>query len=291
MIDTVTAPLQDTVRTILILRRHRRHHRPGGRHPRRPDVGRRRGEAGVGQPGARSTTSWPRTAGGCSGRRLAVGLFILVVWNKPTTLVAVVVVLVTLAVIGLVGLLAGRPLRPGRPPDWAAGMPSRADDTAGVGRCRSDGSGAPGAVAADRSGARRHLLRPGVPDRLAATGLRGFWMGYFAGRAAPLGAGGTGTVSATFFNFHPSMVERSIPDAWTFAEPTTVLRARRAGAAAALRRLVPSIGPDRATARPPPGSRGRRGRRLRSAPVQCQPRSRRRRRPGGGAVAGLHLAA
>jgi hypothetical protein len=39
---------------------------------------------------------------------LAVGLFVLVVWNKPTTLVAVIVVLITLAVIGLVGLLAGR---------------------------------------------------------------------------------------------------------------------------------------------------------------------------------------
>lgn len=78
-------------------------------------------------------------------------------------------------------------------------------------------------------------------DRLAATGLRGFWMGYFAARAAPLGAVGPALVSATFFNFHPSMVERALPDAWTFAEPSTVLLARRAGAAAALRRLLPSI--------------------------------------------------
>jgi hypothetical protein len=39
---------------------------------------------------------------------LGVGLFILVVWTNPTTLVAIVVILVTLAVVGLVGLLAGR---------------------------------------------------------------------------------------------------------------------------------------------------------------------------------------
>lgn len=78
-------------------------------------------------------------------------------------------------------------------------------------------------------------------DRLAATGLRGFWMGYFAARAAPLGAVGPSVVVSTFFNFHPSMVSRAIPDAWAFAPPATVLRARREGAAAALRRVLPSV--------------------------------------------------
>jgi hypothetical protein len=82
---------------------------------------------------------------------------------------------------------------------------------------------------------------PESRDRLAATGLRGFWMGYFAARAAPLGAVVPAVVSATFFNFHPSMVERAIPDAWTYAEPSAVLPARGTGAAAALRRLLPSI--------------------------------------------------
>jgi hypothetical protein len=43
---------------------------------------------------------------------LGVGLFTLVVWTNPTTLVAVVVLVVTLAVIGLVGLLAARRPRP-----------------------------------------------------------------------------------------------------------------------------------------------------------------------------------
>jgi len=82
---------------------------------------------------------------------------------------------------------------------------------------------------------------PECRERLAVTGLRGFWMGYFAGRAAPLGPVGPAVVSATFFNFHPSMVERSLPDAWDFAGPPSVLRARCEGAAAALRRIVPSV--------------------------------------------------
>jgi hypothetical protein len=82
---------------------------------------------------------------------------------------------------------------------------------------------------------------PESRHQLVATGLRGFWMGYFAARAAPLGAVGPAVVAATFFNFHPSMVERAIPDAWTYAEPSAVVLARRAGAATALRRLLPSV--------------------------------------------------
>ncbi len=39
---------------------------------------------------------------------VGLGLFILVVWDKPTTLVAVVVVLIALALAGLVGLFAGQ---------------------------------------------------------------------------------------------------------------------------------------------------------------------------------------
>jgi hypothetical protein len=91
---------------------------------------------------------------------------------------------------------------------------------------------------------------PESHQALRASGLRGFWMGYFAARVAPVGAVGPSTVSATFFNFHPAMVRRSIPDAWTFADPSTVLAARRTGAAAALRRLDPTI-EDRARALAP----------------------------------------
>ena len=70
------------------------------------------------------------------------------------------------------------------------------------------------------------------------TGLRGFWMGYFAGRAAPMGPVGPGVVTATFFGFRHSMVARALPDAWTFASVTDVLTARMAGADRALRRLL-----------------------------------------------------
>ncbi|HEY4946254.1 MAG TPA: hypothetical protein VII19_00025 [Acidimicrobiales bacterium] len=82
---------------------------------------------------------------------------------------------------------------------------------------------------------------PECDDRLRAVGMRGFWMGYFAGRAAPMGAVGPAAVGALFFNFHDAMVRRSLPDAWGFAAPATVERARRTGAAAALRRLDPSL--------------------------------------------------
>jgi hypothetical protein len=66
-------------------------------------------------------------------------------------------------------------------------------------------------------------------------------MGYFACRAAPLGPVGPGIVEATFFNFHPEMVRRAIPDAWSCATPAAVLEARSTSAAAALRRVVPDV--------------------------------------------------
>ncbi len=80
---------------------------------------------------------------------------------------------------------------------------------------------------------------PECRDGLKNAGLRGFWMGYFAGRAAPMGAVSAGVVEATFYNFAPDMVRRSMPAAWTFAHPETVVAARGQAAAAALRRLAP----------------------------------------------------
>src|SRR5690606_11291747 len=47
-----------------------------------------------------------------------------------------------------------------------------------------------------------------------AAGVRGFWRGYFATRAAPLGPVGAGPVVATFYNFAPGMVERALPAVW-----------------------------------------------------------------------------
>jgi hypothetical protein len=69
-------------------------------------------------------------------------------------------------------------------------------------------------------------------------GLKGSWMGYFASRAAALGPVHPEVVEATFFNFHPSMVRRAIPDAWSFSTPERVLAARLAVADSTLRRLL-----------------------------------------------------
>jgi hypothetical protein len=74
---------------------------------------------------------------------------------------------------------------------------------------------------------------------LTEAGLRGFWMGYFAGRSAPLGLVDAPVVTATFFNFHPMMVQRAIPDAWTLSSPERVLEARRTSTVDTITRLVP----------------------------------------------------
>lgn len=71
-----------------------------------------------------------------------------------------------------------------------------------------------------------------------AAGLRGFWMGYFGCRAAPLGDVSAEQVCEAFYNFAPEMVARAIPDAWQFAAPHVLVDVRAASAAAALRRLV-----------------------------------------------------
>jgi hypothetical protein len=72
-------------------------------------------------------------------------------------------------------------------------------------------------------------------------GLRGFWRGYFAGRAAPLGvtgAGGAAVVAASFFNFAPGFVARAIPGVWELITPEEALRVRLAGAVEGLGRLL-----------------------------------------------------
>ena len=74
-------------------------------------------------------------------------------------------------------------------------------------------------------------------EHFKAAGLRGGWMGYFASRAAPMGAVSAGVVTAVFHNFQPAMVGRAIPDAWHFSSPDLALAARTAIADSALRRL------------------------------------------------------
>jgi len=76
----------------------------------------------------------------------------------------------------------------------------------------------------------------------AELGLRGYWRGYFASRAAPLGAAGPELVAALFGGFAPAMVGRAVPQVWSVASPPQVQAARMAGATAALGRL---LGPHR----------------------------------------------
>ncbi len=75
-------------------------------------------------------------------------------------------------------------------------------------------------------------------------GLRGFWRGYFAGRAAPLGPVAAAPVIAAFFSFAPHMVTRALPDVWTRASPERTLDARLRGAVDALRPLAADTLPD-----------------------------------------------
>jgi hypothetical protein len=86
-----------------------------------------------------------------------------------------------------------------------------------------------------------HAVTYFAPEARAAfeeAGLRGFWRGYFAGRAAPLGPAGAAVVTASFFNFAPAFVARAIPAVWDLITPEDALRTRLGGAEAALRGLL-----------------------------------------------------
>jgi hypothetical protein len=99
-----------------------------------------------------------------------------------------------------------------------------------------------------------HAVTYFAPESRAACealGTRGFWPGYFAQRAAPLGAVGPGLVTALFHGFHPAFVARSVPAVWSVAGPETFLRVRLESVDAALRRLCGDAlltGPDVAEA-------------------------------------------
>ncbi len=89
-----------------------------------------------------------------------------------------------------------------------------------------------------------HLLHvfsyfaPETDQRLVALGLDRGRMCYFASRAAPMGAVGSGVVTATFYNFSPALVGRCIPEAWQRADPPAVVAARLDAVDAALTRLL-----------------------------------------------------
>jgi helix-turn-helix protein len=90
-----------------------------------------------------------------------------------------------------------------------------------------------------------HAVTYFTPEARAALdglGYRGFWMGYFAARSAPLGIVPREVVTAIFYNFAAKRVAKALPAAWEIARPEAALRARQDSAVAALRRY--GIGTD-----------------------------------------------
>src|SRR6195256_1000483 len=88
------------------------------------------------------------------------------------------------------------------------------------------GPSAPGPFPEVRSGA------------FLALGMRNYWDGYFAGRAAPLGLAPAGVVHAVFYNFADGEVARHIPWVWGKTTPEEAIAVRERGSAAALRQMI-----------------------------------------------------
>jgi hypothetical protein len=79
-------------------------------------------------------------------------------------------------------------------------------------------------------------------SQAACTGLgtRGYWMSYFALRAAPLGAAPPELITAAFYGFAPRLVARAVPDTWKVASPQRFLATRLEAVDTALHRLLGS---------------------------------------------------
>jgi len=77
---------------------------------------------------------------------------------------------------------------------------------------------------------------PEVREAMDGLGYKGYWMGYFAARSAPLGQVPTEVVTAIFYNFAPERVAKALPAAWQIAGPEVALRTRLDTAVAVLRR-------------------------------------------------------
>ena len=80
-----------------------------------------------------------------------------------------------------------------------------------------------------------------VPEADEEYGRLGFERpisGYFPSRSAPMGAVSTEVVKATFFNFDPKFVERSMDGAWDRATPEQFTAARLVVADRMIRRLA-----------------------------------------------------
>jgi hypothetical protein len=75
-------------------------------------------------------------------------------------------------------------------------------------------------------------------EAFLALGMRDYWDGYFAGRAAPLGPASAEVVHAAFYNFADGEVSRHIPWVWGKTTPQEAIAVRERGSTAALRRMI-----------------------------------------------------
>jgi hypothetical protein len=66
---------------------------------------------------------------------------------------------------------------------------------------------------------------PEATEAYARLGITGA-AGYFASRAAPMGAVPADVVVSTFFNFNPDLVRSAIPESWNLATPVELVAAR-----------------------------------------------------------------
>lgn len=81
-----------------------------------------------------------------------------------------------------------------------------------------------------------------VPDEaFLALGMRNYWDGYFAGRAAPLGIAPAEVVHAVFYNFADGEVARHIPWVWGKLTPKQAIEVRERSSAAALRQAIGDV--------------------------------------------------
>jgi hypothetical protein len=77
-------------------------------------------------------------------------------------------------------------------------------------------------------------------EEYATIGLDDAMTGYFASRSAPMGPVPAEVVIATFFNFDPEFVRRSMDGVWERVSPADVTAARLRAADRMIRRLAPA---------------------------------------------------
>src|SRR4051812_21920956 len=82
-----------------------------------------------------------------------------------------------------------------------------------------------------------------------AIGMRNYWDGYFAGRAAPLGMAPAEVVHAVFYNFADGEVAAHIPWVWGKTSPAEAIAVRERGSAATLRQRIGELADSPALAR------------------------------------------